>query len=200
MALEPPTCHRHPCPHPRAQRTSTDAHPSGPEMRVLLWSLQVTSRSSPQQVTVLSSPREEQTGGLGSTAGEVEGCQVLCQNSSWLRHVAQARAMASGLKERPREVPGRPSCWSRPWSLKAEGRVGDSTLVSEWLTTRSSIHTGDCHAARTPGLACGPWTQAGRLPCGAGLSTPLPQAASPHAAPAGTGAQHSGVSTSLWAG
>ena len=86
--------------------------------------------------------------------------------------------MASGLKERPREVTGRPSCWSGPWSLKADGRVGDSTLVSEWLTTRLSIHTGDCHAARTPGLACGPWTQAGHLPCGAGLSTPLPQAVS----------------------
>lgn len=56
--------------------------------------------------------------------------------------------------------------------------MGDSTLVSEWLTTRLSIHNGDCHAARTPGLACGPWTQVGHLPCGAGLSTPLLQAVS----------------------
>lgn len=63
--------------------------------------------------------------------------------------------------------------------------MGDSALVSEWLTPCLSIHTGDRHAARAPGLACGLWTQAGHLLCGAGPSTALAQAVSAACRPIG---------------
>lgn len=174
--VEPPTCHRH-CPRPETQPMSQTPTPQDQRYRCYYGNCR--SGSSPQQVTVLSSPREEQTGGDSGTAGEVEGCQALptqqlavtCGPCSCCGFWSQRKAAGSDWEAQLLVTSMEPQGGGQGGALCPRLRVADPPLKHSHR---------DRHAARTPGLACGLWTQAGHLLCGAGPSTPLPQAVSAH--------------------
>lgn len=126
----------------------------------------------------------------------MEGCQALPTQQLAVTRVAHAHAVASGQKAAGSDWEAQLLVTST-WNLQGGGQVGHFALVSEWLTPRPSIHTGDRHAA---------WTQAWPVATGHKQDTscavlghhPAPGCVS-HVLSHGAGfTQHSGVSASLW--